>query len=346
MTIALSPLAGSGWQFLDNSGNVLTYGKLYIYAAGTTTPITTYGNSSGSINNSNPIILDSAGRVPNQIWLTVGTAYKFVLQTSANVQIGAWDNVSVYPGAGGGSSVTWPVTLDDGQFLRTNNSIIIPRSNTAGQSLSEIPSLTTDPFILTVNGCGVAYPISFSESIAVSQISLGVGYNDVYLATLPDAILRLRFYTSTLYGPNEVPSTLVGGPYDFSAPSSNYGNPFLYNRATTTGLTFSKNQLYWVVFTTPTAGVKALASTYDSLIEERYVYSPINNTGVVSTESFVGANPGWHSSQLIEASIAGQLTLALTPSYNTLRNQENASAWGYSWGFKAMPFMRFFVSQP
>jgi hypothetical protein len=93
MTIALSPLAGAAWQFLDNSGNVLTYGRLYIYAAGTTTPITTYGNLSGSIVNSNPIILDSAGRVPNQIWLTVGTGYKFSLQTSANVQLGVWDNI-------------------------------------------------------------------------------------------------------------------------------------------------------------------------------------------------------------------------------------------------------------
>lgn len=93
MTVSLSLLGGAGWQFLDNSGNVLTGGKLYTYAAGTTTPQTTYTSSTGLTANSNPIILDSAGRVPLQIWLTDGSAYKFVLETSASVQIGAWDNV-------------------------------------------------------------------------------------------------------------------------------------------------------------------------------------------------------------------------------------------------------------
>ena len=93
MTISLSLLGGAGWQFLDNSGNVLSGGLLYTYAAGTTTPLTTYTSSTGLTANSNPIVLDSAGRVPYQIWLTDGSAYKFVLQTSAAVQIGAWDNV-------------------------------------------------------------------------------------------------------------------------------------------------------------------------------------------------------------------------------------------------------------
>lgn len=94
MTISLSLLGGAGWQFFDNSGNVLAGGKLYTYAAGTTTPITTYTSSTGLTANSNPIILDSAGRVPYQIWLTDGSAYKFVLETSLNVLIGTWDNVS------------------------------------------------------------------------------------------------------------------------------------------------------------------------------------------------------------------------------------------------------------
>ena len=93
MTISLSLLGGAGWQFLNNSGNVLSGGLLYTYAAGTTTPLTTYTSSTGLTANSNPIVLDSAGRVPYQIWLTDGSAYKFVLQTSAAVQIGAWDNV-------------------------------------------------------------------------------------------------------------------------------------------------------------------------------------------------------------------------------------------------------------
>ena len=45
MTVALSPIAGAGWQFFDNSGLILSGGLLYIYSAGTTTPVTAYHGS-------------------------------------------------------------------------------------------------------------------------------------------------------------------------------------------------------------------------------------------------------------------------------------------------------------
>ena len=41
MAVNLSPVGGVAAQFFDNSGNVLTGGKLYTYAAGTTTPAAT-----------------------------------------------------------------------------------------------------------------------------------------------------------------------------------------------------------------------------------------------------------------------------------------------------------------
>ena len=94
MTVNLSLFAGAGAQFFDNNGLPLIGGLLYSYAAGTSTQAATYTSNSGSIANSNPIVLDSAGRIPNEIWLTSGSAYKFILQTSASVQIGSWDNIS------------------------------------------------------------------------------------------------------------------------------------------------------------------------------------------------------------------------------------------------------------
>lgn len=95
MAVNLSPLAGAGWQFFSDSGVPLSGGLLYTYAAGTTTPVATYTSNSGSINHTNPIVLNSAGRIPTgEVWLTSGTAYKFVLYTSTNVLIASWDNVS------------------------------------------------------------------------------------------------------------------------------------------------------------------------------------------------------------------------------------------------------------
>ena len=94
MSVSISLLAGAGWQFFDNNGIPLAGGLLYTYAAGTTTPLATYTTSAGSIANSNPIVLDSAGRTPNEIWLTDGSAYKFVLKTSTSTQIGSYDNIT------------------------------------------------------------------------------------------------------------------------------------------------------------------------------------------------------------------------------------------------------------
>jgi len=96
MTFNISMLAGAGWQFFDNSGVILSGGLLYTYAAGTTTPQTAYTSSSGSTAHTNPIVLDSAGRVSSagEIWLTDAVAYKFVLKTSTGTTIGTYDNVT------------------------------------------------------------------------------------------------------------------------------------------------------------------------------------------------------------------------------------------------------------
>lgn len=99
MALNLSPLGGAGWQFFDNNGVPLAGGLLYTYAAGTTTPLATYTTSSGSTANANPIVLDAAGRPPNEMWLT-SVAYKLVLKTSTNVQLWVMDNISGLPSAG------------------------------------------------------------------------------------------------------------------------------------------------------------------------------------------------------------------------------------------------------
>lgn len=93
MSVNLSPLGGAGWQFLDNNGNPLSGGLLYTYAAGSTTPQTTYTSASGTTPNANPVVLDSAGRVPEEIWLDAGVSYKLVLRTSAGVLVWTKDDI-------------------------------------------------------------------------------------------------------------------------------------------------------------------------------------------------------------------------------------------------------------
>jgi len=78
-------------QFFDANGVPLSGGKLYSYAAGTTTPLTTYTSSSGNTANTNPIILDSRGEA--NVWLSSAT-YKLKLTSSTNVEIWTVDNLN------------------------------------------------------------------------------------------------------------------------------------------------------------------------------------------------------------------------------------------------------------
>lgn len=95
MAVYLSPVGGAGAQFFDDNGVPLSGGKLYTYAAGTTTPQATYTTSAGNVAHTNPIILNAAGRIANsgEIWLTENVSYKFVLYTSDNVLIATYDNI-------------------------------------------------------------------------------------------------------------------------------------------------------------------------------------------------------------------------------------------------------------
>jgi len=93
MTVNISLFAGAGAQFFDNNGVPLVGGLLYTYTAGTTSAEATYTSATGLSAHANPIVLDAGGRVPEEIWLTAQTNYKFVLEDENNILIGSWDNI-------------------------------------------------------------------------------------------------------------------------------------------------------------------------------------------------------------------------------------------------------------
>lgn len=93
-SVLLSPV-GNGQQFFDNNGLPLAGGLIYTYQAGSSTLLTTYTTVNGNIANTNPIVLDSSGRTPSEIWMQTGYSYKFIIQTSAAVTLQTLDNL--YP---------------------------------------------------------------------------------------------------------------------------------------------------------------------------------------------------------------------------------------------------------
>lgn len=80
-------------QFFGTDGLPLVGGKLYTYAAGTTTPLASYTDHTGNTANTNPVILDSNGEA--DVWLPETTSYKYVLKDADDVTLYTVDYVSV-----------------------------------------------------------------------------------------------------------------------------------------------------------------------------------------------------------------------------------------------------------
>lgn len=104
-------------QQFDSLGNPLNGGKLYFFAAGTTTPQSAYSDSGLTLPLPNPITLDTAGRVP-QFFLADGSI-KIRLTNAAGVTQVAADGILVIgasSGGGGGSPVDATTVLATGDI--------------------------------------------------------------------------------------------------------------------------------------------------------------------------------------------------------------------------------------
>lgn len=98
-------------QFEDSNGEPLVGGKLYTYAAGTTTPLATFTDSTGGTPNTNPVILDSNGIA--SVWLGTNLYY-MELKDANDVLIKSADNVGGFISAGGSGNLVVLGTLTVG----------------------------------------------------------------------------------------------------------------------------------------------------------------------------------------------------------------------------------------
>lgn len=93
-------LAPTSWlPTMDSNGDPLSGAKLFTYSAGSSTQQTTFTDSTGLVQQSNPIILGSDGTPADSVWITEGLTYKFVLAPSTDTDppaspIKTEDNIS------------------------------------------------------------------------------------------------------------------------------------------------------------------------------------------------------------------------------------------------------------
>ena len=192
MSVTLSLFAGVGAQFLDNNGNILSGGLIYTYNAGTTTPLATYTSNLGTVAQANPIVLDSAGRIPSgELWLTTGYGYKFVTKDSNGVLIGTYDNVpssAQPPITNDASSIAYEqgASTTAGSFLIGKTYLITSVGTTNFQLIGASANQVGTFFIATGLGAGtgtaqlsVTVQAKLQESVSVKDFgAIGDGTTD------------------------------------------------------------------------------------------------------------------------------------------------------------------------
>lgn len=148
MSVTLSP--PPKLQFFDAYGNPLSGGLLYSYTAGTSTPLATYNDASGTTYNTNPIILDSRGEA--NVWLGAAS-YKFKLATAANVELWTVDNIGGGDQFGTVQFLTGVSGSDTITATVTSSSFI---AYAAGQMFNFVAAgtNTTSSVTLNLNGLG------------------------------------------------------------------------------------------------------------------------------------------------------------------------------------------------
>lgn len=144
MALTLMPMPSH--QFLGTDGKPLAGGLLYTYQPGTLVPKVTYVDSLGSAQNTNPVVLDSAGRA--QIWLD--GAYNMRLFSSTNVLQWSIDNV---------------VSGDQTQFAALQTQIDTLNANLANYAPVTSPNLLGTPTAPTANTATSNNQLSTTEFV-------------------------------------------------------------------------------------------------------------------------------------------------------------------------------------
>lgn len=180
------------YTFKNASGSPLAGGKVYTYVSGTTTLLSTYGDSEGASTNANPIILDSAGSCV--IYLAEDTSYKFVIKDSSDNTLYTIDpviNNKEVPATGivtAEESVTDYYALSDITMRSNSGQTMSLEPNGTGvtviEDLGKVSSTTTfdlDSINLQLsNGEGFAYYYTPTHNVVrIAQTANAVNYIEI-----------------------------------------------------------------------------------------------------------------------------------------------------------------------
>jgi hypothetical protein len=208
-------------QIYGSDGNPLVGGKIYTYAAGTTTPLATYTDAGAGTANTNPIILNSLGQA--NIWLG-SSSYKFSVYTSADVLLYTVDNINAPLDAAGltttlaspppigstapntGAFTTLGATTGTITTLNSTTGNITTVNATTVNSTTSTTSGVTTTGTLTFSGGGsltkapesAIKPITATVAANALTVTLNPTILDFRSATLSSGTVTSRSVTSAI----------------------------------------------------------------------------------------------------------------------------------------------------
>jgi hypothetical protein len=239
MAVNLSPI-GNGFQFFTTTGQPLAGGLIYTYQAGSSTPLATYTDNTGNTANANPIVLGTDGRPTNEIWLTYGYNYKFVLKDAGGTTIQTYDNLYGIIGTASSAGTTIPTGL----IAMWSGSIgAIPSGWYLCDGSNGTPNLT-DRFIV---GAGSTYAVNATGGATTATLTTNNLPAHTHTATVTDPG---HAHTFSIYnsaggaGPQNIgANTLAGSP----STNSQTTGISVTNASTGSGTSFSILPTYYAL---------------------------------------------------------------------------------------------------
>ena len=166
----------------DDFGIILPGGKLWTYDAGTTDLADTFTDVDLLVPNTNPIILDSAGRAV--IYLSP-KSYKFILRDANDALVWSQDNIPATGVSAGGGSVAEAFFFGgDPDSPITDTAYPVGATYDklhAGTSIYQVDSALLAPGTYGIQAMLKASP---SQSVTIGIVDLDDGSPDTPLATI------------------------------------------------------------------------------------------------------------------------------------------------------------------
>lgn len=157
--VILSPVPKM--QFFDANGKPLAFGCVFSYQTLTTTQLATYTDYTGTVANTNPLILTSGGFVgTGGMWLQAGAAYRLVVKSAGGSACSLGSTISTVDGIAGGVST-----------LTT----IVPYSATP----TFVDAAQNQLFTITLTGNASAQPITAAGIIPPGVITFEITQDGV-----------------------------------------------------------------------------------------------------------------------------------------------------------------------